>query len=1126
MMKKVNGLNMKQVHPCAWRLLLTLVFVLGGLMFFSQTVHAEGSVDLIDSGGHRPYLYYNTAMKSGFPLFTVIRVYAREGETINLGSSANGINKGRILYTSPTGVAGMCATTAPNGRILNRSQEVAGPLPNAGGYTPCVVTVGTGQGGIWEIRFTSPRPDLTTITVPPNTLVTANWKQPSGVSYISAWDITVRDASGNAIPGRAYANYLTFYLGNANASFSPELYVQTEEGYNYFVHYKDARPQLGAFYANDWGLVKTSTGAPIYRSIEMSTAAGGSFWELSLPSGIKTDISPAGTQKLFFNTPDFTNLPEDAPLWLNGAAASTWLNKPPVLPVAPNTFAFTGNEGTPGQAGTNPMGGYFTFDSNIVGGYEIKIDLNQDGTYGNSNDAILVGSAQIGLNTVPWDGLDGAGNPVPAGPQSYGVRIKLRAGEVHFPYVDVESNPGGLIIQRLRPTTVLIDPYLVYYNDSGLGGAGAPVPISALDGISSQDGAQKYTLDYGNKRLMDTWTLLETDGTMMVGGLRLAQADLEIIKTHTPEPVTAGSIFTYTLTVINHGPSDVSGAKVADTFPAEVLNPSWTCAITGGTGSCAAPGPVVGNINTTLDLNVNAVATFTITATLSPKARGVVTNTATVTRPPDVRDPNLDNNIDSDPLTVVVPKLSIQLVKTADPTSVPETGGAVTFTFQLTNTGETTATLDSLTDTVFGNLNGQGTCSIPQTLPVNGIYTCSLTRTIAGDYGVDHTNVATVAASDTFGNHATSSDDAMVTFTDVLPQIQVTKKPDPSSLPEPGGQVTYTITIQNLTAEPLRLTSLVDDKFGDLTAECKLPVDLPGLGQFTCLITRSLTGNAPDVHVNTVTATGQDDEGNQATANATAQVTFTSLIEPQIKVEKTPNTYKVLYTGGEVTYEIRVYNLVLEPLVLTSLVDDKFGDLSAECNLPVNLAPMGQPGDQYPCYITRTLSGPAGEPHVNTVTATAHDAAGKQAVATAQASVCLCWYGRTANYWKCSDNFAKWPAGYSPSDTVRNLFNVPSYLIHKNRLDLNGNGKDDTLLEALNYFGDSSLEGAAQILLRAGVAAVLNEATFGPYYPYYDSVDAIKADVEVALASQNIQQMLKLAKWLDLWNNGYRPAGF
>jgi hypothetical protein len=99
---------------------------------------------------------------------------------------------------------------------------------------------------------------------------------------------------------------------------------------------------------------------------------------------------------------------------------------------------------------------------------------------------------------------------------------------------------------------------------------------------------------------------------------------------------------------------------------------------------------------------------------------------------------------------------------------------------------------------------------------------------------------------------------------------------------------------------------------------------------------------------------------------------------------------------------------------------------------------------------------------------------------------------------------------------VRNVFNVSAFL-SGGKLDLNGDGKDDTLLDALNYKGGSGLKGAARNLLRAAVAALLNAAS--PNVDYPRTTAEVIADVNAALASNSRSTMLSLAEELDRDNN-------
>jgi hypothetical protein len=74
-----------------------------------------------------------------------------------------------------------------------------------------------------------------------------------------------------------------------------------------------------------------------------------------------------------------------------------------------------------------------------------------------------------------------------------------------------------------------------------------------------------------------------------------------------------------------------------------------------------------------------------------------------------------------------------------------------------------------------------------------------------------------------------------------------------------------------------------------------------------------------------------------------------------------------------------------------------------------------------------------------------------------------------------------------------------------------------TLLQALNFRGGSNTEGAAEILFRAGLAALLNSAR--PEVHYRLTTTEVIAAVNTAIASNNRSSMLDLAARLDMYNN-------
>jgi len=119
------------------------------------------------------------------------------------------------------------------------------------------------------------------------------------------------------------------------------------------------------------------------------------------------------------------------------------------------------------------------------------------------------------------------------------------------------------------------------------------------------------------------------------------------------------------------------------------------------------------------------------------------------------------------------------------------------------------------------------------------------------------------------------------------------------------------------------------------------------------------------------------------------------------------------------------------------------------------------------------------------------------------------WYGCTPGYWKNHRN--SWQStGFTTTSLVSNSFsNAAPYGTR-------------TLLQALNFGGGNTLNGAKEILLRAGTAGQLNEAVFGNDYPPYLSVTVLDTAVSDAL-SKDRATMITLATSLDMENKGYCP---
>ena len=124
------------------------------------------------------------------------------------------------------------------------------------------------------------------------------------------------------------------------------------------------------------------------------------------------------------------------------------------------------------------------------------------------------------------------------------------------------------------------------------------------------------------------------------------------------------------------------------------------------------------------------------------------------------------------------------------------------------------------------------------------------------------------------------------------------------------------------------------------------------------------------------------------------------------------------------------------------------------------------------------------------------------------------WYmGHTAQgcgtgYWKQPSHYAQWAvSNHTPTQTLGSLFAKSSLYSLNNK----------TLAEALAFGGGSSTTGAAQILLRAAVAAELNSRR--PQFGYPIKTSDLVKSVDYALSSNNRTHMLTLAIVLEILNN-------
>jgi uncharacterized repeat protein (TIGR01451 family) len=162
--------------------------------------------------------------------------------------------------------------------------------------------------------------------------------------------------------------------------------------------------------------------------------------------------------------------------------------------------------------------------------------------------------------------------------------------------------------------------------------------------------------------------------------------------------------------------------------------------------------------------------------------------------------------------TVTTSRGSIDVQKSATPTTVKEPGGPVTFSVTITNTStDTDVAITNVVDDKFGDLDdsgGNGCFDVPVNLAPGQKVNCTFQRTITGAGGTAHVNTVTASGHDENGNSLSDSDDARVDITPRLIDLVVVK--DASSPTPLNGTVRYTLTVTNKGPDPATNVQLAD----------------------------------------------------------------------------------------------------------------------------------------------------------------------------------------------------------------------------------------------------------------------------------------------------------------------------
>ncbi|MFI2485485.1 hypothetical protein ACH47X_01180 [Promicromonospora kroppenstedtii] len=292
---------------------------------------------------------------------------------------------------------------------------------------------------------------------------------------------------------------------------------------------------------------------------------------------------------------------------------------------------------------------------------------------------------------------------------------------------------------------------------------------------------------------------------------------IEVVKSATPsgpETFTVGQEITYSFEVTNTGNVPLSDVEVDETeFSGTGEAPVATC-----------PADVV------LAPGDSLTCTASYTLTQEDVDSGEVTNSATATGTPPGDTPPPE----SPPSTVVVPTPpapGIEVVKTSDTEEISEVGQEVTYSFEVTNTGNVTLTDVTVDDSDFsgsGELSAVDCPAEAAGLAPGASVTCTATYEVtqADLDSTGLTNTATATGTPPGDTPPPESPPSTIEIPSTpAPGIEVVKTSDTDKITKVGQKVTYSFEVTN-TGNVVLTDITVDDS--DFSGSGELsPVDCP-----------------------------------------------------------------------------------------------------------------------------------------------------------------------------------------------------------------------------------------------------------------------------------------------------------
>jgi hypothetical protein len=355
-------------------------------------------------------------------------------------------------------------------------------------------------------------------------------------------------------------------------------------------------------------------------------------------------------------------------------------------------------------------------------------------------------------------------------------------------------------------------------------GMGLPATTYLVKG-----GSNNYLHNYTSGYL--TTTLLTT------GQFALTISAIEAEVSANPDIVSGWQIATSTIAVVVQ---DHLGNPVPDDTIIQFSTTEGTFPNGGSTYATTATG---GQVTTTLTLAVTAADLAEITA----KIESITGSTS---------------------VNIIHPALNVAVMPSQ---TIIYSEQAITYTYQISNTGDTTLTGIILVDDNSTPVDSGDDFTVCEgiTLVAGATASCSHSATLTQTT----TNTVTVTGQDLLGHDVTGSDSATVNV--ISPAIEVTIRPDQTTI-RSGQAVTYAYQITNTGDATLTGVILIDDNstWVDSSDDITVCESITLVAGATASCSRNIT--LTQTTTNTATVTGQDPLGHDVTRSDSSTVSVTS----------------------------------------------------------------------------------------------------------------------------------------------------------------------------------------------------------------------------------------------------------